>query len=192
MITQAKIDANRRNAQKSTGPRTGLGKSIASRNAVTHGLFTRQPVVPGEDEAEFKTFTAHWLEELLPAGALEEFLAERIISIAWRLRRVGQIEARLFQGDNPETHPLSRLSRYEVALERSFYRNLEELRRLQADRNSGQLQNEPTGEEVLSDVSVGSHPDQFDHLTSTGTISAPVSARSPQGSDALAGPGDTA
>lgn len=57
MISTAKVDANRKNAQKSTGPRTPAGKSIASMNAVKHGLSARMPVVPAEDTDEFHTFT---------------------------------------------------------------------------------------------------------------------------------------
>ena len=166
MSSQAKINANRSNACKSTGPRTPSGKAAASMNAVKHGLSARMPVIPGENEAEFQTYTAEWLEELQPAGPMEAFLAERIISIAWRLRRVGQMEASLFHpSENQETHQLSRLNRYEVALERSFYRNVEELRALQAARTEGAeepadcldsaaVQNEPTGAQVPPDVLV--------------------------------------
>ena len=135
MPSQLQIEANRRNALKSTGPKTPEGKAIASRNAVTHGLFARMPVIPGENEAEFQAYTEHWLGDLKPVGPMEEFLAERIIGIAWRLRRVGQIEANLFQpSENQKTHQLSRLNRYENALERSYYRNVKELRALQKER----------------------------------------------------------
>jgi len=162
MMSQAKVNANRRNARKSTGPRTPSGKAAASMNAVKHGLSARMPVIPGENEAEFQVYTAEWLEELQPAGPMEAFLAERIISIAWRLRRVGQMEARLFHpSESQETHQLSRLNRYEVALERSFYRNMEEFRVLQAARTDGadspdlgEIQNEPTGAEVPPDLLV--------------------------------------
>lgn len=82
MISQAKIDANRKNAHKSTGPRTLSGKAIASMNAVKHGLFARMPVIEGENEAEFQSYTEQWLAELKPSGSMEGFLAERIISIA--------------------------------------------------------------------------------------------------------------
>ena len=165
MISQIKIDANRRNAQKSTGPKTPSGKAIASRNAVQHGLFARKPVIPGEDVAEFQAYTVRWVAELKPLGPMEEFLAERIISIAWRLRRVGQIEAGLFgPSDSQEAGQLSRLNRYEASLERSFYRNVKELERLQAERGEAEPeetadsadyaeeQNEATGVEVPQNV----------------------------------------
>ena len=148
MATQLQNEANRRNSLKSTGPKTAEGKAIASQNAVTHGLFARMPVIPGESEAEFQEYTEHWLEDLKPVGAMEEFLAERIIGIAWRLRRAGQIEANLFQpNESQETQPLGRLNRYENALERSYYRNVKELRALQKERTAPKPEwYEPEGE----------------------------------------------
>lgn len=148
MATQLQNEANRRNSLKSTGPKTAEGKAIASQNAVTHGLSARMPVIPGENEAEFRTYAEQWLGELKPVGATEEFLAERIISISWRLRRIGQIEANLFQaGESQETHQLSRLNRYENALERSYYRNVKELRELQAQRAGSDAGAEPAADE---------------------------------------------
>lgn len=137
MSSQAQIEANRRNSLKSTGPKTPEGKAIASQNAVTHGLASRQPVIPGENEAEFAAYTERWLDDLKPVGAMEEFLAERIIGIAWRLRRVGQIEANLFQpGEGQKTQHLSRLNRYENALDRSYYRAVTELKVVQKERRA--------------------------------------------------------
>ncbi len=186
MISTAKVAANRRNARKSTGPRTPEGKNIASMNAVKHGLSARMPVVPAEDRDEFHTYTERWIEELKPAGPLEEFLAERIIGIAWRLRRVGQIEAGLLpSSEDLATQQLSRLNRYETSLERSFYRNLQELRDLQAERaeaepeaeettdytDSTDLQNEATEPQAPPNVLVN-RPLEQPHAT----IEPPVAA----------------
>ncbi len=53
MSTKAQIKANKKNAQKSTGPRTAQGKAAVSQNAVKHGLFAVEPVIFDEDQAEF-------------------------------------------------------------------------------------------------------------------------------------------
>ena len=53
MVSQQKRDANRANAQKSTGPRTPEGKSASSQNPSSHGAFCRHLVLPGEDEHRF-------------------------------------------------------------------------------------------------------------------------------------------
>jgi hypothetical protein len=45
MISDKQFQANRRNAKNSTGPKTETGKSIASKNSITHGLRSVQPVI---------------------------------------------------------------------------------------------------------------------------------------------------
>ena len=54
MATEAQILANRRNAQKSTGPRTREGKAAVSQNAIKHGLLARQAVISSESQAELR------------------------------------------------------------------------------------------------------------------------------------------
>jgi len=92
MATEAQINANRRNAQKSTGPRTAEGKRAVSQNAVKHGLFAREAVIKCEDPAEFELHREALLDELRPVGAIESMLAERIVSLSWRLQRVERMQ----------------------------------------------------------------------------------------------------
>jgi len=96
MATEAQVRANRLNAQKSTGPRTAAGKAVVSQNAVTHGLLARKTVISGEDPGQFETYRAQLLAELHPAGILEAVLAERIVGLAWRLRRADCLQAEVF------------------------------------------------------------------------------------------------
>lgn len=94
MTSAAQIEANRRNSQRSTGPRTEAGKARSRRNALRHGLAARTLIVaPGEDEADFAAFAADLRQDLAPDGAVEEALAQRIILCAWRLERIARIEA---------------------------------------------------------------------------------------------------
>jgi hypothetical protein len=97
--SQARIDANRANAQHSTGPRTPEGKARVARNAVKHGLLSRQAVLPTDDRAEFDEFHAAMWLDLKAVGAREEMLAERIVAQYWRLRRAVRVEACLFDRD---------------------------------------------------------------------------------------------
>lgn len=92
MASEAQIIANRRNARKSTGPRSRKGKTAISQNAVKHGLLARQAVIRSENRAEFCLYRDWMLAELAPAGPMESMLAERIVSLSWRLKRAGHIQ----------------------------------------------------------------------------------------------------
>jgi len=100
MTSQAQINANRLNAQKSTGPRMDEGKRAVSQNAVTpcpersrgDGLFAREAVIKCEDPAEYELHREALLDELKPVGAVESMLAERVVSLSWRLQRVERMQ----------------------------------------------------------------------------------------------------
>ena len=112
MATEAKILANRRNSQKSTGPRTPHGKAAVSQNAVSHGLSARQAVISSESRADFDLYRDQILAELVPATPMESILAERIVNLSWRLKRVNKIQNQTFDVINKpdKTSPLSRLT----------------------------------------------------------------------------------
>jgi len=95
MASQAQILANRRNAQKSTGPRTAEGKAAVAKNATKHGLFARMDVVISENQADFDAFRENMLKELAPVGTMESFLAARIVSLTWRLQRAERMQNEL-------------------------------------------------------------------------------------------------
>jgi hypothetical protein len=91
MSTAAQIKANRENAKKSTGPKTAKGKAAVSQNAVKHGLFT-DSLIRGENPADYAVFHDEMLADLAPVGAVETMLAERVISLWWRLRRAERMQ----------------------------------------------------------------------------------------------------
>ncbi len=92
MSTEAQILANRLNALKSTGPRTGQGKAVASQNSVKHGLLAEQDVITSENEADFDLYRRQLLDELSPVSPMESILAERIVTLSWRLKRAGRFQ----------------------------------------------------------------------------------------------------
>src|SRR4051812_38115947 len=96
MATSKQIEANRRNSQKSTGPRTAEGKARTRSNALRHGLLARQALLPGEDGAGLQEIETQLLADLQPVGALESLFAGRITSGSWRLRRAEGVEAGIF------------------------------------------------------------------------------------------------
>jgi len=92
MTTEARIHANRRNAQKSTGPQTPQGKAVVSQNALKHGLSARHDVITTESQADFDLHRDALLAELDPQGPMESILADRIVSLSWRLKRADLIQ----------------------------------------------------------------------------------------------------
>lgn len=135
----------------STGPKTPDGKASSSRNALKHGLLSAVSVLDGEDVEQFREFEASIRSALAPIGEMEDLLADRIVSAAWRLRRLIRTEVGLFESEGKTSgHALSpglaflreankgdsfsKLSRYESGIERGMYRALAQLHRLQAAR----------------------------------------------------------
>ena len=97
MATRKQIRANRRNARKSTGPRTEAGKAASSANALSHGLTAAGTVVlPEEEPEEFERLRQGVIADLAPAGTLQQALAQRVAQLLWRLDRVARLEAELF------------------------------------------------------------------------------------------------
>jgi hypothetical protein len=96
MTSDRKAEANRRNALKSTGPKTPEGKAAVRLNALKHGLLSREILLPGEDEEALRELGERLRAELQPVGELENLLVDRIIAAYWRLRRLGRVEAGIF------------------------------------------------------------------------------------------------
>ncbi|MCX5644757.1 MAG: hypothetical protein NTZ17_08730 [Phycisphaerae bacterium] len=105
MTSAAQVQANRSNAQKSTGPRAAEGKAVVAQNAVKHGLLAQEVVVKGEDPGEFEFYRDQMLAELAPAGQMESMLAQRIVGLAWRLRRAERLQAVAFDKLEDQSKP---------------------------------------------------------------------------------------
>ena len=91
MSTKARKKANRKNAKKSTGPKTTEGKEKSSQNAVKHGFFACHDVIRTENQVDYDMFRGEMLEEFNPIGPMQYRLADRIVSLSWRLKRAEQI-----------------------------------------------------------------------------------------------------
>jgi hypothetical protein len=200
MTSEKQVQANQRNALKSTGPKTPEGKDAVRLNANKHGLRAQEVLLPGEDEEALKELDENLRAELQPVGELENLLVDNIVATHWRVRRLRRVEAgifawelygelaeraqqeaqtyewsmldtlgtpeqitdeqkhqealskaqemkakqdaetatlgRTFIRDADQSNAFSKLSRYETAMERSLYRALRELQRLQAARHT--------------------------------------------------------
>jgi len=113
--SEAQIEANRRNAKHSRGPKTESGKHRSSQNAMRHGLTGRVVVLPEEDMEAFKAFAKEIVDSLGADSPMERQCAQTIADSQWRLNRArtfedGMIalghfeEAGNFTAENPSIH----------------------------------------------------------------------------------------
>ena len=163
MISERQQEANRRNAAKSNGPKTPEGRAAVRMNALKHGLTAAEIILPTvEDKLEFEQFQAAFEEECQPVGAIEQVLVEDMVTARWRMNRARKMEPGFFalrrevlkesiKEDFAALDPqaqlalivldvardrdtLGKMFPYEARFERSFYKALKELQRLQALR----------------------------------------------------------
>ena len=148
MATPAQINANRANAQKSTGPRSAEGKSASRFNALKHGIDAASVVIPGEDPAEYDALDADYCREFRPLSPSEIFHVDTMLRADWLKRRLRLVEADLYRtllaetpgaslaaallSDSPAAKLLARTQRQIAALERTWHRANTELRRAHA------------------------------------------------------------
>jgi hypothetical protein len=95
-VSAAKLEANRRNAMRSCGPRTESGKSRSKLNAVKHGMRAATLVLLDEDAQALEARKEDWAASLMPRGAAEQRIVDDAVEYTWlrdRARRAQ--EARL-------------------------------------------------------------------------------------------------
>src|SRR3954454_11252168 len=96
-MSERQLAANRRNAKKSTGPKTPEGKRISSQNAITHGFTAEAIVLSTEDPAQYEAQRRKYHEALKPAGPLETDLVDEIACARWRQLRCIISEAAIIE-----------------------------------------------------------------------------------------------
>jgi hypothetical protein len=154
MVSEKQLEANRRNAQKSTGPKTAEGKSSSSRNNLRHGLTGQISLLPTEDREAHDAFCNELIESFNPETPMERQLANSIAEDSWRLNRAGAIENNMFalghQHERREVQlaladaqtfltqaaAFNLLTLYEQRINRNLQRNMKLLRDLQAERKA--------------------------------------------------------
>jgi hypothetical protein len=97
MTSFRQIQANRRNAQLSTGPVTEEGKRTSRQNAVRHGLTAETVIDALEDAEDYSAFEMAVTADYDAQSAVERELVLRLASLLWRLRRATAIESGLFK-----------------------------------------------------------------------------------------------
>src|SRR5450432_1212332 len=97
MATQTQIEANRRNALHSTGPRTAEGKAASSMNAFKTGINAKREIIRGEKAEEFQAISDLYYQRWAPATPEQAYLVDVLISTDWITRRLRRVEAELWE-----------------------------------------------------------------------------------------------
>jgi len=97
MTSFKQIEANRRNARRSTGPVTEEGKLRSRQNAVRHGLTAETVISALEDPEDYRAFEAALMADYDAQSVLERELVLRLASLLWRIRRATSMETGLFE-----------------------------------------------------------------------------------------------
>jgi hypothetical protein len=143
MATPAQLNANRANAQRSTGPRSVEGKSVSRFNALKHGVDAASLALPGEAPAAYQQLVDSYDESYPPESITHRFLVDNLIRADWHQRRLQLVEADLIRkllaetpgatladimlSDSPAAKLLARTQRQIAAHQRAWFRAHHEL-----------------------------------------------------------------
>lgn len=96
------MEANRQNAQRSTGPKTPEGKAKSSQNSVTHGIFVKRFPSSAAPETieEMAALTTGLRDHYQPVGMMEEILMQKILVETTRYGRILGLEQRELAREN--------------------------------------------------------------------------------------------
>jgi hypothetical protein len=138
MISAKQQEANQRNAQHSTGPKTPDGKEKVRFNALKHGLRARNTILPFENPEEFNQLCAELENDWQPQDRTEKLHVEQMAVHQWLLMRLANFESIVYL--NPmsieqQMALLERFSAQRARLENSFSKTMRDLQHLQQHRS---------------------------------------------------------
>jgi hypothetical protein len=104
MSTQRQIEANRRNAQKSTGPTSVSGKAVSSMNALKTGIHAKSLVLPSENVADLEQLIEEYYNSHNPTTPESRSLVDDLIYSEWLKRRLRAAETQIWAYDHQENY----------------------------------------------------------------------------------------
>jgi len=137
MISAKQQQANERNAQHSTGPKTPEGKEKVRFNALKHGLRARNTILPFENAEEFNQLCAELEDDWQPQGRTEKLHVEQLAVQQWLLMRLANFESIVYLNQmDPERQMalLEKFSAQRTRLENSFSKTMRDLEHLLQQR----------------------------------------------------------
>jgi hypothetical protein len=138
--SQAQINANRENAQHSTGPTSEAGKEKVSQNRRTHGLAGGAFFIQDEQLYDYTNFAASVYDEYNPQTDTEARLADSLIQHYWLMQRA----IRLQNENVGDDKKLALFLRYQTTHERSYYKAMKELKAIKKEEIGFESQNAKT------------------------------------------------
>jgi hypothetical protein len=141
MISIKQLQANRRNAALSTGPRSAAGKAAVRFNALRHGLRARAALLPGENDGDWQQLCADLESDWNPQNRTEQLLVEQMALAQWKLARLEVGERSILVQPMPAEKQLALLDRFSIQrsrLERSFSKAARDLQHFQKTRPARQ------------------------------------------------------
>ena len=145
MATERQMEANKLNAQKSTGPKTPEGKAKSSANRLSFGFASNTIIIPGEDPEEFRGLIEDFIAEHQPVCVTEQVLVEKMAQQHWLSLRALRLqgEAFIYQAcaDIGFAVPkdLGLLIRYQTSADRAFHRAHNELVKAKKQRPNSEI-----------------------------------------------------
>ena len=141
MSTPTQIAANQANSQHSTGPQSAQGKATVSLNAVRHGLAGAFIFLPGESAEEFRKLQEGLRAEHKPETPTETLLVESMAQHHWLQQRATRLQGLCFNdaGACNAEKELGLYLRYQTTHERAFYKSLNTLLKLRAEKRKAGL-----------------------------------------------------
>src|ERR1035437_829171 len=143
MSSLKQIEANRRNALKSTGPATPEGKQRSRCNALRHGLTAETVIAAIEDAEDYQAFEAAVISDYDAESAVERELVLRLASVLWRLRRATGIETALFESVTVEPGKVEHGSLRPTLIEAANLSDRNQLRLVATRQSDAEVENEP-------------------------------------------------
>jgi len=147
VISEKQREANRKNAQHSSGPKTPEGKAAIRFNALTYGLRTRETLLERENGAEYSQLWDELEADWRPQTRIERCYLETMVTSQWLLKRVAESESLVYESiafGEQQFKMLAYVTKQRAQLERSFRTAIADMKQSQKERSQQQaLQPQP-------------------------------------------------
>jgi hypothetical protein len=176
ITSPARVAANQRNAQKSTGPKTSEGKARSRWNAVQHGLLAKRLFTRDEsDRSSFDHLLESLREDWQPDGTLEEILLEKIAIGYYKLHVVYGYEAEYARRSGEFFLTIDRTGRYATSINRQLTQDVNHFERLQRQRKGEFVPAPISIDLIVSSLDEGALADTLQTVKDSSATASPVS-----------------